>query len=79
MAQWTVFDHDLGQNDNIFVYIIGRYYSVDNTWIVNQEPYSITWTTSDENSIIVYRIADDYYYDEARVLIWKIEDSNQLY
>ena len=75
MDEWILFDHNLDTTDDIFVYIIGRYYAEGGTWIVNQDPYSITWTTYDSNTIIVYRLEDDYYYDQARVIIWKLQSN----
>lgn len=75
---WTDFTHNLGQEDNLFVYIYGRNYDLGYWWY-GQDSFYISWITLDENTISVYRLSPDIQYQQARVLIWKIETNQQLY
>jgi len=78
LNDYTDFRHNLGQEDNLFVYIIGRYYYEGYYWYC-QDTYYITWITLDANTLTVFRLEEDTFYEQARVFIWKIEAVNQLY
>ena len=76
---WTDFTHNLGQEDGLFVYITGRFYSSGYYWYC-QDSYWIQWLALDENTISVGRMASDIEYEQAQVQIWVINPiSNNLY
>jgi len=78
LGDFTDFTHNLGQEDNLFVYIYGRNYDLGYWWYI-QDSFYISWLTLDENTISVYRLSTDSQYQQARMLIWKIDEVNQLY
>jgi len=78
VGDYTDFKHNLGQEDNLFVYVIGRFYGGGYWWYC-QDSYWISWYTLDSNTLTIYRFYDDDSYDQARVLIWKIEDNAPLW
>ncbi|MGD9131380.1 MAG: hypothetical protein PVH73_07395 [Candidatus Bathyarchaeota archaeon] len=78
VGDYTDFKHDLEQEDDLFVYIIGRYYYEGYYWYC-QDPYYITWITLDANTLTVFRLNEDIYYEQARMLIWKIDENNELF
>jgi hypothetical protein len=78
--------HNLG-TENLIVYLNGRYKSnlEDVTWIYHQTNFGTNiflvneeWVQrgaqwrSDENSILVFREYTDEYWEQFRVIIWKI-------
>jgi hypothetical protein len=77
-GDYTDFKHNLGQEDDLFVYIIGRYYYEGYYWYC-QDPYAILWITLDENTLTVFRLKEDSYYEQARVFVWKLESNTKLY
>lgn len=75
---FTLFTHNLGQEDNLFVYLYGRYYDQGYWWYI-QDSYWVSWVTLDEHTIGVFRLSEDTQYEQGRLLIWKIEDTNPLF
>ncbi len=79
---FTFFVHNLGTKD-IFVYLLGK--NIDASGFVTHQEFfggaeiasyykGVRWSTVSENSneVSVYRFWDDLWWDEARVLIWKL-------
>lgn len=81
------FIHNLGSQDNLFVYLYGRatwmgdyvyhqdYIGTDS--YLEGDLYSwvgASWFTVDDNEIGVVRGFDDLSWEECRVLIWKIQE-----
>ncbi len=92
-GETVFFTHNLGTEDNLFVYLYGRalYFG---QWVYHQDVLGTdtflsgseyvwigaSWYTLNENEIGVVRATDDLSWDECRVLIWEIEEptSNPL-
>lgn len=73
----VLLEHNLGQENNLFVYVIGRVFSTTD----GEAHYGInegySWITYDENSIMIFLVdeTEDVIVntDEVKVLIWIIE------
>ena len=78
------------QGCHIFVYILGWDYTEDGGFAIHQniigdsnwsassdESCGIRWYCDNEGHIMLCRGCDDCVWDEARVYIWKIEDTYQ--
>lgn len=81
------FVHNLGTTE-VFVYVLGRFWASGYGWMVHQrsyggdeywEPFLQDWRSfgievleMNENSINIFKYADDLSWQQVRVMIWKL-------
>ena len=71
---WINFTHNLGCEENLFVYILGRSY-VDNEYTYFQDATGVTWKTLDKSTIAVMGLNPQYTLSnsQVKVSIWVME------
>ena len=73
-SESIIFQHNLGTKD-VFVYVLGKDKDAVNGWVhqINFDGKDgVTWYADTIDKILLLRNTDEVYWNEVRVLIWKL-------